>query len=420
MQRNVTVLTHFWGVVWVAMSMLTSSQSMVRSAAKRLRMSDDQLAQLLNPDQEHQFELHINGHTHQAYRIQHDNKRGPYKGGIRFHPHVDLDEVRALAMLMAVKTAAVDIPLGGGKGGVAIDPREHDKAHIEAVAREYVRKLHAHIGPDKDVPAPDVNTDGEVMGWMVDEYEQLTGDVSKASFTGKSVNNGGSLGREEATGRGGVIVLREYLRSQGLLGQPLSIAVQGIGNVGFYFAQIAEAELGVRIVAVSNSRHTLTVQNSETDALSFRDVAFSRTVIDDLVSDATELLPSDDIIGLPVDVLVLAALEDAVTAQNVADVQAPIVLELANGPVDEEAFTNLVSRDVTVIPDIVANAGGVVVSYFEWQQNLAGEHWSVDQVNTKLDTILAKASQDMIACAQAEHISHKVAAFQIALQRLAS
>lgn len=418
--NTVTVLTLFRGVVWTDMSMLSSSQSMVRVAATRLGIGDEQLQALLSPDQEHQFELAVNGHVHRAYRIQHNNKRGPYKGGIRFHPHVDIDEVRALAMLMAVKTAAVDIPLGGGKGGITIDPRQHDKSHLEAVSREYVRKLHPYIGPDKDVPAPDVNTDSEVMGWMVDEYEQLTGDTSKASFTGKSVAHGGSLGREEATGRGGVYVLREYLRARGLLGKPLTIGVQGLGNVGFYFAQIAEAELGVRIVAVSNSRHTLVVSDMQTGTLPLKDVRFARTVMDDLADETTNLLDSGAILRLPVDVLVLAALEDAVTQDNVTDVQAPIVLELANGPIDEHAYAELSKRGTVIIPDIVANAGGVVVSYFEWQQNLANERWSVMEVNTKLDRILSKATHDMIAYAETEQISLKQAAFQIAIARLAA
>ncbi|HEX4662028.1 MAG TPA: Glu/Leu/Phe/Val dehydrogenase dimerization domain-containing protein, partial [Candidatus Saccharimonadales bacterium] len=189
--------------------MLETAIATIRRVADHMKLPSTEVGKLLNAEKEHIVELEVNGQKHQAYRIQHSSKRGPHKGGIRFHPDVDLDEVRALAMLMSFKTAAVGIPLGGGKGGVAIDPKDYDDKHLEAVARAYVRALHTHIGPTKDVPAPDVNTNAQTMDWMVNEYELLTGEANKASFTGKSLGKGGSEGREAATGRGGVITLRE-------------------------------------------------------------------------------------------------------------------------------------------------------------------------------------------------------------------
>lgn len=393
------------------MNMLESAEELMKRAATRLGWSDEKIAGLIEPEAEHHFELTVDDVTHHAYRVQHSSKRGPYKGGIRFHPHVDNSEVRALATLMSVKSAAVNIPMGGGKGGVAFDPRGYDDAHIEKVSRAYVKALEKHIGPDVDVPAPDVNTDGAIIDWMVDEYEQLTGDTSKASFTGKTIQNGGSEGRVEATGRGGVIALREYCRANNIDTTEITVAIQGVGNVGFYFAQIAERELGVTVVAVANSRKMVV----DPEGISFADKTFSRNVIDELGIAAGE---SDDIIGVDCDVLVLAALGEVINDDNQAQIKASAVLELANGPVDDEALIALESRDVTVIPDVIANAGGVIVSYLEWKQNKAREHWTEEEVNRELDDILTVAMGDAMKRADEQDCSLKEAAVMIALERL--
>ena len=400
--------------------MLDSAHAMVQRSAQRLGLNDKDVTTLVEPDAEHIFDITVGDHTHKAYRIQHSDRRGPYKGGIRFHPHVDIDEVRALAMLMSLKTAVVNIPLGGGKGGVAFDPRDHDKTHVEAVARAYVQAIEQHIGPDKDVPAPDVNTDAEVMDWMTDEYEKLTGDSRKAAFTGKSVAKGGSRGREAATGRGGMIVLREHLKNAGLLGQPLTVAVQGMGNVGYFFAKLASEELRLRVVAVSTSRKQLVIKDyKNNDArLDFSETDFSRTVIDDLASNDTEWADTTDILTHDVDILVLAALEDVVLSENQESVQAKILLELANGPVDDNAHEQLTKRNITVIPDILANAGGVIVSYLEWQQNLKKEQWDEVAVNSELDRILTKAAGEVEDYACVHNVSIKQAAFEIGINRL--
>lgn len=393
------------------MNMLESAEAMIRRSARGIGLSPAETDDVLKPMYEHHFEITVNGVTHQAYRVQHNNARGPFKGGIRFHPHVDKNEVRALATLMSLKCAAVDIPLGGGKGGVAFDPRLYDDAHVEEVSRAFVRGLKDVIGPEVDVPAPDVNTDDKVIGWMVDEYEKLTGDESHASFTGKSIDQGGSEGRTEATGRGGVIALREYCKAKGIDTKGLTVAVQGVGNVGFYFAQIAQEELGVTIVAVANSRQM--VENR--DGLNFKGLEFTK---DALASIEGSVGVSEDIIGVKADVLVFAALGEVVHAENQESIQAPVVLELANGPVDDVAFQLLEKRGVTVIPDIVANAGGVVVSYLEWRQNRAHEHWDIETVNAELDAIIVKATKEMMTRAEKEGVSLKEAAFRTAIERL--
>lgn len=403
------------------MNMLESAMAQIERAGQRLGWSQEAIDEFTKPEKEHHFEINVNGKTHQAYRVQHNSKRGPYKGGVRFHSHVDHEEVRALATLMSIKCAAVDIPLGGGKGGVSFDPRQHDIKHVEAVAREYVRGLAPHIGPDKDVPAPDMNTDGQVIDWMVDEYEKLTGDKTRATFTGKSIDNGGSEGRVEATGRGGMIALREFLIHKWQLSsgfdswqdyaRSLTVAVQGVGNVGFYFAQLAERELGVKIVAISNSRQ----MKYNPEGLSFRDVEFSKSAIDQLDGAVGS---SDELLSIDADIIVFAAMEDVVNSQNQSTLKAMTVLELANGPIDDPAGRELFARGVTVIPDVVANAGGVVVSYLEWLQNRAEEHWSEADVNDRLDAIMTVAMTDVINKAEQEKCSLKDAAFMIALLRL--
>ena len=402
-------------------SMLESAEQMVGRAAQRIGIGEVQKAAILTPNHIHRTVLEVNGQKHQAYRVQHNNARGPYKGGIRFHAEVDEDEVRALALLMSLKTAAVGIPMGGGKGGVIIDPRTLSDQHIEAVAREYVRQLHPHLGPEKDVPAPDVNTNAEIIDWMVDEFEKITGDSTKAAFTGKSIANGGSLGREAATGRGGMIVLKEYLATTDKNLKEVTVAVQGVGNVGFWFAKLAEQKLGVRIVAVSDSKRTLAVKNFQLnhDTLSLEEHhGHKKGLIEDLDSTHTEFLGRDDVLSLPVDILVLAALGDVVTESNVDSVTAPVILELANGPVSDEAHEILTSRKQVVIPDVIANSGGVIVSYLEWLQNIEGVRWSEVQVNHKLEHILAPATQRMLGLAKKEDISLKEAAFMLALQEL--
>lgn len=386
--------------------MLETAQQHIKDAAQALGWSDEQTTDFLEPNAVHRIEIELDDETLTGFRVQHNNSRGPYKGGIRFSKDVDMDEVQALATLMTIKCALMDIPMGGGKGGVAWDPRGHDAEDVESVARQYVRQLVDHLGPDTDVPAPDMNTSGREMDWMVDEYEELTGDDSHASFTGKSLENGGSEGRIAATGRGGMIALREYYHANDIETDGLRVAVQGVGNVGYWFARLAEQELGVRVVAVSNSKQTLVNEEGLNVA-----EADEKSVMDDLDG---ELRGRDAILSLDCDVLVLAALGGVVTAENQADIQAHLVMELANGPVSHDAAEALEQRGVSVIPDVLANAGGVVVSYLEWQQNRADEHWSEEAVNQKLDEIMSSACRSVYSSDK----PLKNAALTAALKRL--
>ncbi|HVS78932.1 MAG TPA: Glu/Leu/Phe/Val dehydrogenase [Candidatus Saccharimonadales bacterium] len=396
--------------------MLDTARKLIRDAGQKLGLSDEQINELIKTDAEHNFEIELSsGDKYHAYRVQHSNKRGPYKGGIRFHPQVDYDEVRALATLMSFKTAAAGIPMGGGKGGVAVDPKQLSKEGLEELSRKYVRGLEKHIGPDKDVPAPDVNTNAQTMDWMVDEYEKLTGDKSKASFTGKSLGNGGSLGRDAATGRGGVIVLREILNKLKISG-PVTIAVQGWGNVGSFFALISEAEhKNWKLVAITDSSGG----RYDKDGFSAKKLdKFKKTGNKLAGFEQGEQINNDQLLGLEVDVLVLAALENAVDEDNVKNVKAKLVLELANGPVTYAAYKDLSSREVVDVPDILANSGGVIVSYLEWAQNKSGEKWPEDKVNRELENLLVEATDKIFNLSQKDKMTLKEAAFAEAIKRL--
>ena len=398
--------------------MLKSAHGMIREVGKKIGLADDQLEKILATDARHQFEIKLDsGKKLKGYRVQHSNKLGPYKGGIRFHPDVDLDEVQALATLMSLKTSAVGLPLGGAKGGVAVNPKELSKSELEELSRDFVHNLHEHIGPDKDIPAPDVNTDPQIIDWMVDEYEKLTGDKSRASFTGKSIKAGGSLGRDEATGRGGVIVLREILGKMKKK-VPITYGVQGFGNVGAHFALIAASEHpGWQLVAATDSSGGV----YDPDGLTAKKLSEFKGGGGKLADyHQGRSITNEELLALEVDVLVLAALGDAVNSENEQQIQAEIILELANGPVSDSAYKFLTGHAAVIIPDILANAGGVIVSYLEWQQNKRGEHWPEAKVNKKLEDYLIKATDGIWEMSEAQRMSLKEAAIAVALKRLTS
>ena len=399
--------------------MLTTAQALIERAGKKIGLDDSAIDQLIKIDQEHLFNITLNsGKTYSAYRIQHNNKLGPYKGGIRFHPEVDLDEVRALATLMSFKTAAVGLPLGGGKGGISVEPKSLTTAELEELSRKYVQHLAPHIGPDKDVPAPDVNTNPTIIDWMVDEYEKLTGDKSKASFTGKSVGKGGSLGRDAATGRGGVFAFRELLKHIGRSEQKLTYAIQGFGNVGSFFGTLAEQQQpSWKLVAASDSQAAVYSENG-LSAKRLDTYKQNRGRFSDYQDRGIQIISNDDLLSLDVDVLVLAALGDAITESNMAKIKARYIVELANGPVNEIAFDYLADKGVVILPDIVANAGGVIVSYLEWIQNKAGDHWGEQKVNDKLEDYMVKAVDALHKTAQQHNTSLKEAAFINAIKNL--
>jgi glutamate dehydrogenase/leucine dehydrogenase len=303
--------------------MLETAQHLITRVGQQLGLSKDDIEYLISIDHEHIFDITLkNGQTHKAYRVQHNNALGPYKGGIRFHPEVDLDEVRALATLMSFKTAAVGLPLGGGKGGVAIDPRQLSREELEELSRAFARHLQPHIGPDKDVPAPDVNTNAEIMDWMVDEYERLTGDTSKASFTGKSISGGGSLGREAATGRGGVLALQAVLQHHKLDNKELTYGIQGFGNVGLFFGT-AEAESLPNLLMTAATDSSGGVSSAfGLDARELAEFKNEGNKLQAFESDDAVSISNDQLLSEEVDILVLAALGDVVTDDNAADVKA--------------------------------------------------------------------------------------------------
>ncbi len=399
--------------------MAKNTHDYIREVGKKIGIDSATLDELMRADKEHVFDIKLSsGKKFKGYRVQHNGQRGPYKGGIRFHPAVDLDEVRALATLMSFKTAALGLPLGGGKGGVAVDPRQLDDTELEELSRQYAAHLHPHIGPDMDVPAPDVNTGSRIIDWMVDEYERLSDDRSRASFTGKSLDKGGSEGREAATGRGGVITLQETLKRGHPDDQTVTIAVQGFGNVGSFFATVGTAEeQNWKLVAASDSGATVYSEDG-LDAVDL--AAFKKQAgrFKNYAGKNVEILPASDVISLDVDVVVVAALENSITQLNMRDVKAGYILELANGPVSHEAYQYLSEQGKIIIPDIIANAGGVVVSYLEWLQNKSGEHWTEAEVNEKLRTYMVKAVDEMCQTAAERQVPLKEAAYVNALRNL--
>ncbi len=399
--------------------MLKSTHDNIRRVAQNIGLTDSDIDFLLSIDKEHIFEIELeNGKSYPAYRMQHKNIHGPYKGGIRFHPDVNVDEVRALSILMSLKTAAVGLPLGGGKGGVTVDPRQLNPHELEELSRAYARHLHKHIGPDTDIPAPDVNTDSKIIDWMVDEFEQLTGDTSGASFTGKSLKNRGSQGREAATGRGGVLALREVLSDQMQDNRKMTVGVQGFGNVGQYFCLLLQQLLpNSVVVAVTDSSGGVYNPNglNLTELIDYKN---NSGRLADFSSLQTKNITAEQIVPVEVDVLVLAALGDVITPDNVHTVKASYVLELANGPVQEPAEAILAEKNIFVIPDVLANAGGVIVSYLEWLQNKERNHWSKAEVEQKLESILVPPLRETLQYMRTHSVTMREAALARAMKSL--
>lgn len=362
----------------------------------------------------------------QGYRVQFNNARGPYKGGIRYHPQVSLDEVKALSFWMAMKCAVADLPLGGGKGGIIVDPKKLSQKELERLSRGYARAIADCIGPDRDVPAPDVNTNGVIMGWMVDELYKIRKTKDKklrATFTGKAIKDGGSQGREEATGLGGLYVLQTILKHQRYAGKKLTAAVQGFGNVGFNVAKFL-TDAGITVVAVSDSRGGIHVPEGINPDLTLeckrKNGYLAGCYCSGSVCDLKKGRPitNAQLLELPVDILVPSALENVLTAQNAKKIRAKVVLEMANGPTTPQADTILFKRGIPVIPDILSNSGGVSVSCFEWQQNLRGEHWTKDAVNRKLKAKMEKEATNVWLVSKKYKTDLRTAAFIVALQRI--
>lgn len=349
----------------------------------------------------------------EGYRVQYNNARGPYKGGIRYHQDTDINEVRALAFWMALKCAVVNIPMGGGKGGITVDPKKLSKGELERLSRGWIKLMSPIIGPKIDVPAPDVNTTPEIMAWMVDEYSNITGDKTNAVITGKPIELGGSEGRGPATGLGGFFVF-DVIRKKLSLPESCDIVIQGFGNVGGNAAEIL-TENGHKIVAISDSKGAIQKEDGiDIKALN----AYKKEHGQIKGFPGSKSITNEELLMLPCDVLIPAALENQITENNAKEIKSKIIVELANGPTTPEADDILFERGIPVIPDILANAGGVTVSTFEWQQNLLGEHWSEKEVFTKLKEIMDKEAEFIFERSNELNTDIRRAAFITALERI--
>jgi glutamate dehydrogenase (NAD(P)+) len=349
-----------------------------------------------------------------GYRVQHDNARGPMKGGLRYHPAVDLDEVRALASLMTWKTAVVDLPYGGAKGGIGIDPRTLSKRELERITRAFVDQIHEIVGPDTDIPAPDMGTNHEVMAWFRNQWEKYHG-FNPAVITGKPVEEYGSRGREEATGRGVGTLAVKMLKRLNRKPEQTRTAIQGFGNVGSHAAKYLH-ESAFPIVAVSD----VTGAYVNPKGLNIPELLSYSLKNQGLLAgyQGAERIDPDELLGLDVELLIPAALGDVINAKNVDQIKAKLIIEGANGPIDPEADAKLTERKVLVLPDILANAGGVTVSYFEWAQNRQHYKWTLDRVRQELDRTLSEAFESVWQESVSKNVSLRTAAFMLAIQRV--
>ena len=351
-----------------------------------------------------------------AWRCRYDDTRGPTKGGIRFHPASTADEVETLAFWMTIKCAVMNLPYGGGKGAVQVDPRKLSKAELERLSRAYMQAFARTVGPDRDIPAPDVYTNAMVMGWMADEYAQIVGQHEPAVITGKPIALGGSLGRSDATARGGYYLVRHLAKDLGLNG--LRIAVQGFGNAGQHIARLFAAD-GHKIVAVSDSQGAVKAEAGLHVDMLMEAKDKGHSVASTAGQGGHEFLSADELVGVDCDLLVPAALENMIDENNAANVKAKLVLELANGPVTSEADAILARNGTVVLPDILANAGGVTVSYFEWVQNRQGFYWGIDEIHERLRTVMEREGRAIWNVSREKGIAVRTAAYVCALGRLA-
>ncbi|MFQ3319588.1 MAG: glutamate dehydrogenase (NAD(P)+) [Natronomonas sp.] len=399
-----------------------SLQEQVDDAAAHFDVSDDLLARLKNPERvlETNLSVELDDGTlgvFRAYRSQFNGDRGPYKGGIRYHPGVNRDEVKALSGWMVYKCAVVDIPYGGGKGGIAIDPHRHSEEELERITRAFATELRPIIGEDKDIPAPDVNTGQREMNWIKDTYETLENTTEPGVVTGKAIDSGGSRGRVEATGRSTMLTAREAFDYLGKEMPGATVAVQGYGNAGSVAAKLLESELGANVVAVSDSSGAV-YNPTGLDAEQVKEFKRETGSVTGY-EDASEELTNEELLTLDVDLLVPAALENAIDADLASDVQANVIVEAANGPLTPDADDVLTDRDVFVFPDILANAGGVTVSYFEWVQNRQRFYWTESKVNEELERHIVEAFEGLVDCYEELDVPNfRTAAYVVAIQRV--
>ncbi|MBB3808894.1 Glu/Leu/Phe/Val family dehydrogenase [Pseudochelatococcus contaminans] len=392
-------------------------------AAQHLQVDADVIEKLKYPRETTKVRLMIrmddgSRKSFLAWRCRYDDTRGPTKGGIRFHPDSNEDEVETLAFWMTFKCAVMNLPYGGGKGAVSVDPRSLSKAELERLSRSYIQAFARIVGPDRDIPAPDVYTNSMIMGWMADEYSQIVGEASPAVITGKPIALGGSVGRQDATARGGYYLVRDLATELGLEGRT-RVAVQGFGNAGQYIASLLASDGNV-IVAVSDSSGAVYSPDGLDIDLLLQAKAENKSVASTAGKSGHQAISAEDLIAVDADLLVPAALESMIHEGNAENVKAKVILELANGPVTPEADAILARKGVTILPDILANAGGVTVSYFEWVQNKQGYAWALEEVHERLRTIMVREGRAIWEIAQDKNVSWRTAAYVHALARLAA
>jgi len=351
-----------------------------------------------------------------GYRAQHCNARGPYKGGLRYAPQVDLNEVKALSVWMTWKCAVTGIPYGGAKGGITVDPTKLSIGEIERLSRGYIRAVADLIGPDIDVPAPDMNTNSQIMAWMIDEYSRIKGSWQPATITAKPIELGGSQGRTEATGLGGVFILNELSKLQGLSPKDTEIAVQGFGNVGSHFARLAY-EKGFKIVAISDINGGIYDRKGIDVNKLIKHIYEDKKIITEFTKEKE--VDNKSLLTLPVDVLVPAAIENVINKDNADEINAKYIIEMANGPVTPEADYILADKGILSVPDVLANSGGVTVSYFEWVQNRQGYYWSKEEVEKQLQRLMVKAFEEAYQSTKKLGTDMRMGTYALAVKKVA-
>ena len=396
------------------------TEAAYKSAVEKLGLKSNIARALEIPDRELKVEIPFrrdNGEIDSVvgYRVQHNNTRGPFKGGIRYHHHVDIDEVRSLATLMTWKTALVDIPYGGGKGGIGINPSDYSKVELERISRKFFRAIDPIIGVNIDIPAPDVNTNAQVMSWFMDEYSQTHG-YTPGIVTGKPIELGGSEGREAATGRGTAMITREAAEKWNIDLKGAKVVVQGFGNVGSYAAKFLH-EYGCKIIGVSDISGGLYAPDGF-DVEELFDYNYKHRTIDGY--QYGKKITNEELLALECDFLIPAALGSAINEDNVDSLNCKIIIEAANGPVTGEAADKLWKKKIAIIPDILTNAGGVTVSYFEWVQNLQQFKWPEDEINQKLEQKMVAAFNEVYSVKQNKNVPMRIASFMVAIDRVST
>lgn len=406
-----------------------NTQKQLSKAMKHYKISNDTKAILEKPKEELSISIPLRMDdgtlkVFQGYRVRYNDSLGPTKGGIRYHPNVSLDEVKALSFWMTFKCAVAGLPYGGGKGGIIVDPKSLSKKELERLSRAYIAGIFDIIGPDRDIPAPDVYTNSMIMGWMADEYGKITRKYQPALITGKPLSMGGSLGRDEATARGGYFIIKELTKKKGWNESKTTIAVQGFGNAGYTIAKLLSDD-GFQVVAVSDSKGGIHAKKGKLNINEIMKIKKEKGMIDDsyfkgsVTDDSAYVkISNEELLELEVDILIPAALENQITKVNADKVKAKFIVELANGPTTPEADEILEKKKIMVVPDILANSGGVTVSYFEWVQNKQGYYWTLEEVRSKLKEKIVPAFNDIYKIMEEHKIDMRTAAYIYALKRI--